>query len=180
MAIRIEKAMTVHQPFAQLLILGEKKYEVRSWKYCPKFRGWVAIHAGKKWDEPQQATHTYLAQHGAGLPAISETIFSAIIGAVHICDARQMTNSAADARHAIASSVQHDDIPKKLLHSLFKHDPALSPSTLLKGYILEVDKTLIFPEPIMNVSGQLGFWGLYEYQQEAVAEQVRAAKALAA
>lgn len=180
MAIRIEKAMTVHQPFAQLLVLGEKKYEVRNWKYCPKFRGWVAIHAGKKWDRPQQATHTFLAQHGAGLPPINESVRSAIIGAIHICDARRMTNSASDSRLAISDQVAYKDIPPKLLLSLFGHKPDLSPTDLLKGYILEVDKTLIFPEPIMNVSGQLGFWGLYEYQQEAVAEQVRAAKALAA
>lgn len=38
-------AITVHQPYAQLLAIGVKKFETRGW-YTPH-RGWIAIHAGK-------------------------------------------------------------------------------------------------------------------------------------
>ena len=41
------KVLTLFQPWATLVILGEKKIETRSWK--TNYRGEIAIHAGKKW-----------------------------------------------------------------------------------------------------------------------------------
>ncbi len=40
------KALTIKQPWAQLIIEGYKKYEFRSWK--TKYRGKLLIHAGSK------------------------------------------------------------------------------------------------------------------------------------
>lgn len=40
------KAITIHQPWATLIALGEKKFETRSW--ATKYRGPIAIHAGKE------------------------------------------------------------------------------------------------------------------------------------
>ena len=40
------KAITDYQPWAQLLAVGAKKYETRSWQ--TNYRGPIAIHAGKK------------------------------------------------------------------------------------------------------------------------------------
>jgi hypothetical protein len=42
-------AITIHQPWAQFIALGAKKYETRSW-HTP-LRGVIAIHAGKNTDE---------------------------------------------------------------------------------------------------------------------------------
>ena len=39
------KALTVKQPWAQLIIEGYKEYEFRSWK--TNYRGKILIHAGK-------------------------------------------------------------------------------------------------------------------------------------
>lgn len=39
------KAITLHQPFASLIILGVKHFETRSWNIT--YRGKIAIHAGK-------------------------------------------------------------------------------------------------------------------------------------
>ncbi len=39
------KAITVHQPWAELIALGAKRLETRSWN--PKWRGTLVIHAGK-------------------------------------------------------------------------------------------------------------------------------------
>lgn len=58
------KAITIHQPWATLIALGEKRFETRSW--ATKHRGLLAIHAGKKVDreacewEPIKST---LAKH---------------------------------------------------------------------------------------------------------------------
>lgn len=40
------KAITIHQPFATLIAIGEKDNETRGW--ATKHRGPLAIHAGKK------------------------------------------------------------------------------------------------------------------------------------
>src|SRR4051812_20899098 len=39
------KAITIHQPYAELIAAGVKRVENRSWK--TNFRGTVAIHAGR-------------------------------------------------------------------------------------------------------------------------------------
>jgi len=39
------KALTIHQPWASLLAIGAKRYETRGW--ATKYRGAIAIHAGK-------------------------------------------------------------------------------------------------------------------------------------
>ncbi|MFD5022241.1 ASCH domain-containing protein [Paenibacillus sp. NPDC058367] len=43
------KAITIIQPWATLIALGEKRFETRSWS--TKHRGPLAIHAGKKIDK---------------------------------------------------------------------------------------------------------------------------------
>ncbi|SHJ12430.1 ASCH domain-containing protein [Clostridium magnum] len=59
------KTITLIQPWATLIALGEKKFETRSWK--TNLRGPLLIHAGKKIDkeacnmEPIKST---LAKHG--------------------------------------------------------------------------------------------------------------------
>lgn len=39
------KALTICQPYAHLIALGEKRVENRTWS--TDYRGWLAIHAGK-------------------------------------------------------------------------------------------------------------------------------------
>ncbi|WP_127580883.1 ASCH domain-containing protein [Paenibacillus koleovorans] len=42
------KAITIHQPWATLIAIGAKQFETRSW--ATKYRGPIAIHAGKQLD----------------------------------------------------------------------------------------------------------------------------------
>jgi len=42
------KAITLWQPWATFIADGHKQYETRSWQIG--FRGFIAIHASKKWD----------------------------------------------------------------------------------------------------------------------------------
>jgi hypothetical protein len=66
------KAITIIQPWATLLAIGEKKFETRSWG--TKYRGELAIHASKKTDKVicrYEPFHSILAKHGytaANLP----------------------------------------------------------------------------------------------------------------
>ncbi len=59
------KAITIKQPWATLIALGEKKFETRSWQ--TKYRGPLAIHAGKSVDKEaceDSWIKGLLAEHG--------------------------------------------------------------------------------------------------------------------
>lgn len=53
------KAITIHQPYASLIAMGLKQYETRHWE--TRYRGKIAIHAGKKnlCVSPFQTTHLF-------------------------------------------------------------------------------------------------------------------------
>lgn len=59
------KAITIIQPWATLIAIGEKKFETRSW--ATKHRGPLAIHAGKRVDKEECMREPFkfvLAKHG--------------------------------------------------------------------------------------------------------------------
>lgn len=59
------KAITIKQPWATLIALGEKQFETRSWQ--TKHRGPIAIHAGKSIDKDaceDSWIKGVLAEHG--------------------------------------------------------------------------------------------------------------------
>jgi len=51
--IVIERAITLTQPWATLMVIGAKKVETRGWR--TNFRGWVAIHAAKSFPDECRA-----------------------------------------------------------------------------------------------------------------------------
>lgn len=74
-------ALTINQPFAHLIVSGEKRVENRKWK--TRFRGPLAIHAGisRKRLDLDDAGLT----DASGVP-VSEMEFGAIIGVVDVVD----------------------------------------------------------------------------------------------
>jgi hypothetical protein len=59
------KVITVIQPWATLIALGEKKFETRSW--ATKYRDELGIHAGKKIDKEacrREPIRSVLSEHG--------------------------------------------------------------------------------------------------------------------
>jgi hypothetical protein len=59
------KAITIHQPWATLKAVGEKRFETRGWS--TKYRGQIAIHAGQKIDKnacEEPEIKAALARHG--------------------------------------------------------------------------------------------------------------------
>lgn len=73
------KALTVCQPYAELLIAGLKPVENRKWRTA--FRGRLWIHAGKSkdWLDDEEL-------HPSELAVMRPLVFGAIIGAVDIVD----------------------------------------------------------------------------------------------
>lgn len=59
------KAITIHQPWATLIALGEKRFETRGWP--ARYRGTIAIHAAKRIDSEackREPIKSVLAEHG--------------------------------------------------------------------------------------------------------------------
>lgn len=95
------KAITLHQPWASLIVAGEKQYETRGWQPRGLQVGdLLAIHAGKKWDAATQQSWYALQQRypaacavvGADLPR------GAIVGIVRFMGVKQMTVSFLQAQ----------------------------------------------------------------------------------
>ena len=59
------RCLTIRQPWATLVAVGEKQFETRSWR--TGYRGELAIHAGKKVDKAicrQEPFRSVLARYG--------------------------------------------------------------------------------------------------------------------
>lgn len=53
--------ITLHQPFAQLIVTGWKRYETRGWKPVRGHRGTVIIHSAQIWTQKQRDECTLLS-----------------------------------------------------------------------------------------------------------------------
>ena len=73
------KALTIHQPWAWAIAEGIKQVENRVWS--TPYRGELAIHAGKKWDE---AGREFLEGLGHTVP--DDLPRSAIVAVVDLVD----------------------------------------------------------------------------------------------
>jgi hypothetical protein len=50
------KALSIRQPWAHLVVMGEKRIENRTWS--TRYRGPILVHAGGRWhDEPIERRH---------------------------------------------------------------------------------------------------------------------------
>lgn len=78
------KALSLTQPWAELVVLGEKQWETRSWR--TSHRGRIAIHASKKfprWAKDLTETDPYFVTTLGNCP-ITELPLGAIVGTVEI------------------------------------------------------------------------------------------------
>lgn len=71
------KALTICQPYAHLIAIGDKVIENRTWP--TRYRGWLAIHAGKSkdWLDPDNETNPDL-------------VFGAIVAVARMVDCRRL------------------------------------------------------------------------------------------
>lgn len=127
------KVLTLIQPWATLVILGEKKIETRSWK--TNYRGEIAIHAGKKVDKSVFEEPYYKDIFKKYNLTPDNIIRSAIIGTCSIIDVKRT---------------------EELVGVISERERAFGnycPDRF--GWILDDIKPI---QPIRNVKGMLGFW----------------------
>lgn len=83
----LHKAISLHQPYAQLIAVGAKSYETRSWK--TNYRGLIAIHACSKparWNE-----HKRLVSSFKDLLNYKDCEYSAVVAIANLTDCIEMT-----------------------------------------------------------------------------------------
>lgn len=122
------KALTIKQPWATLIMQGDKKYEFRSWQ--TKYRGELLIHAGKSVDkEAIKRLAKYLPEN---LP------LGKILGKVRLVDCIKMSPEF-----------------KEML--LKENSEIYTKSSFQENYGWQVTDIEIFKEPI-EVKGRLSLW----------------------
>lgn len=122
------KVLTIKQPWATLIMQGDKRFEFRSWQ--TKYRGDLLIHAGKGIDKEAMKR---LAKY---LPA--EIPFGKILGKVTLVDCVKMCPEFKDM--------------------LLKENPDIyTKSSFQENYGWQVENVMVFDEPI-DAKGNLSLW----------------------
>jgi activating signal cointegrator 1 len=91
------KALTILQPWAEMIARGVKRVENRTWR--TKYRGPLAIHAGKSlaWMENEDPA-TWPGRYGVEMPPADELTFGAIIAIAELVDCVRVEDLPADLR----------------------------------------------------------------------------------
>lgn len=122
------KVLTIKQPWATLIMQGDKKYEFRSWQ--TKYRGELLIHAGKSVDkEAIKRLGKYLPEN---LP------LGKILGKVRLVDCIKMSPEF-----------------KEML--LKENNEIYTKSSFQENYGWKVTDIEVFEEPI-EAKGRLSLW----------------------
>lgn len=146
------KAITIKQPWATLIALGEKKFETRSWS--TKHRGDLAIHAGKKVDKEacqEETIKAALAKHGytaENLPT------GAVIATVQLAGSYRIYDTADNGVHIVRCSNDKYDFEKVE----YIRKPEIDFGYYSEGrYAWELTDVRRLLEPI-PAKGQLSLW----------------------
>lgn len=122
------KALTIKQPWATLIMQGDKRFEFRSWQ--TKYRGDLLIHAGKGIDkEAMKRLEKYLPK---------ELPYGKILGKVKLVDCIKMSTEF-----------------KELL--LKENRDIYTKSSFQENYGWQVSDVEVFENPI-DVKGHLSLW----------------------
>ena len=122
------KVLTIKQPWATLIMQGNKRFEFRSWQ--TKYRGELLIHAGKGIDkEAIKRLSKYLPK---------ELPLGKILGKVTLVDCIKMS----------------PEFKEELLKE--NHD-IYTKSSFKENYGWQIDNVQVFDEPI-DAKGHLSLW----------------------
>lgn len=87
------KALSIRQPFAELIMLGKKRVEYR--RYRTKIRGRIYIYASKqRWDRDLELT--YARETGLDLETLPRGV---LVGTVELVDCREIATAGLGSDH---------------------------------------------------------------------------------
>lgn len=137
------KAITIIQPWATLIALGEKRYETRSWP--TKYRGPIAIHAGKKIDKDafmDFEINSALRKHG--IYTADDLPTGAVVATAELKDCLKSVDTWTDGYI--------------LENGVYVYSPEYEFGEFTPGrYAWEMVDVHQLPEPIL-AKGQQGLW----------------------
>lgn len=140
------KALTIIQPWATLIAIGEKQFETRSWR--TNHRGSLAIHAGKQVDRnvcEQEPFKSVLARYGFTADNLPTGAVVAI---------SELTNCYQAQPFGLSDYVQL--ISDEAIKSIDGYEFAFGDYS--KGrFAWELTDVLRLPEPVV-AKGQQGLW----------------------
>lgn len=148
------KVLTIRQPWASLIALGEKKIETRSWR--TNYRGELLIHAGKSVDHDTCKIHPFtdvLVNHGIIFKQDMPT--GLIIAKVNLIDCIQVKDEVADASLKVNKAILENG---KIIAGNELEFGDFTPNRY--AWILDDIEPLNEPVP---AKGQLSLW---EYKEE--------------
>lgn len=149
------KVISIRQPWATLISLGEKKYETRSWK--TKHRGKLAIHASQKIDidacHDREIAET-LNKHGIVLT--NDLPIGAIIAVSELKDCHRVM-----IEELCWANLEGGEI--------VKGNEFIFGDYSTGRYAWQLENVQQLEEPI-PVKGQLGLWNFQSYDFEVVYE----------
>jgi len=139
------KALSVNQPYADFIVLGEKTIELRGWNI--KFRGTFLVHASKKSMLPF-VDEKYFKKYDLNENKI---ITGAIIGKATLYDVRNYSSTVEENPDVINMDLLREDEDK---HMAMGYEEGRSK---LYGFMLK--DAIKFKEPI-PYKGQLNFFNI--------------------
>ncbi len=91
------RALTILQPWAEMIARGVKRVENRTWR--TKYRGPLAIHVGKSltWMESEDRD-AWPERYGVDMPRADELTFGAIIAVAELVDCVRVEDLPAGLR----------------------------------------------------------------------------------
>lgn len=163
------KAITIRQPWASLIASGEKRYETRSWP--TKYRGPIAIHAGKQ-DDPDVfqyllckiATMEQLEACGITPETLQKLPHGAVIATAELVDVYRIESYHGKIRGRTIPNI-HDPLTGAVM---FPSVQEINLGYWHAGmYAWDLQNVKILPEPI-PAKGKQGLWD-WEPGEEAPA-----------
>lgn len=153
------KAITLYQPWASLVVLGQKRIETRGWS--TRYRGMLAIHASKafpKWVADLCSNYPFTYYLGRfGISGASELPRGAVLGVADLVS--DVLFGDWTSRHDLPVGGWNWIAPNGRFYDfqLTQQEVALGDFSKGRHGFLLAD-AMKFEEPILGVRGQLGLW----------------------
>ncbi|MNO23015.1 ASCH domain protein [compost metagenome] len=149
------KAITIIQPWATLIALGEKRFETRNW--ATKHRGQIAIHASKKINKAacrEPEIKAALARHGYTVDNLPTGVVLAVTELEECWEVSRCLRGDIVLEKDGGNTMREDPISKNE-EAFGWYDPG--------RYAWEMADVRRLPEPI-PAKGQQGLWNWAQVQ----------------
>lgn len=157
------RTITLWQPWAQLTVIGEKKFETRGWP--TKVRERVAIHAAKRKIDFMdfgafrnyfiESLKNYLKEEDG---RYTNTLpLGAIVGTVEIMNCFQITEEYPSHNYAVIHDTSHGQVESFAIEGKEYNFGDYTPGR----YVWQLKDPILFDKPIPT-KGSQGFWNWEE------------------